>query len=53
MARDLLADKVVTLVREIEITAEAVGRKGGMLATPTPPPPHQYGQKIWGGGQNC
>ena len=31
-------------------TAEAEVREGAMVQTPTTPPPHQYGQKTWGGG---
>ena len=33
-----MADEVVTLVGEIEITVEAEVREGGMVTTPTPPP---------------
>ena len=35
-AQYLVADEVVTLVEEMEITAEV--RKGEMVTTPTPPP---------------
>ena len=46
--RDLVADEVVTLVGEMEITAEEEVREGGMVTTPTPS--HQDGQKVRGGG---
>ena len=36
-ARELVADKVVTLVVDMEITAEAEVSKGEMVTTPTPP----------------
>ena len=49
-AQDSVADEVVTLVEETRITMEAAVRDGAMIQ---PPPPHQDGQKIWGGGQNC
>ena len=45
-----MADKVVTLVEETVITAEAEMRKKAMVTTPTSL--HQDGQKIRGGGQN-
>ena len=48
-AQDLVADVVET---ETEITAEAAVREGSMVQTPTSPPPHQEGQKTWGGGKN-
>ena len=35
---------------ETEITAKAAVGEGAMVQTP--PPPHQDGQKTWGGGQN-
>ena len=38
MVRDLVADEVVTLVEETEITAEAEVLEGEMVITPTPPP---------------
>ena len=44
-ARDLMADKVVNLVGEIEIKAEAEVCEGVMVKTSTPPP-QQYGQKM-------
>ena len=37
-AQYLVADDVVTLVGEMEITAEAEVREGGMVTTPTPLP---------------
>ena len=37
--RDLVAEKVVTLVGEMEIMAEVEVREGEMVTTPTPPPP--------------
>ena len=37
-AQYLVADKVVTLVEETGITAEAEVREGAMVTTPTPPP---------------
>ena len=43
-ARDLVADEVVTLVEEMEITMEAEVHQGAMVTTQTPPPhqiPHQ------------
>ena len=36
-AWDLVAEKVVTLVGDMEIKAEAEERKGEMVTTPTPP----------------
>ena len=36
-ARDLVADEVITLVGEMEITAEADVSKGEMVTTPTNP----------------
>ena len=50
-AQDLVADKVVILVGEIKITAEAEESKGGMVKTLTPP--HQDRHRMWDGGQNC
>ena len=49
-AQDLVAEKVVTLVEETEITAEAEVRKGEMVTTATPPPRQA---EIRGGDQNC
>ena len=46
-----MVGEVVPLVEETVTTAEVVVRKGAMVKTP--PPSHQDGQKIWGGGQNC
>ena len=46
-----VADKVVTLMEETRITADAEVRERAMVKTTTPP--HQDGQKIWGSGQNC
>ena len=40
-AQDLVANEVVTLVEETGITAEAEVREGGMVTTPTPPPPRR------------
>ena len=37
-AQDSVADAVVTVVGEMEITAEAEVHKGGMVTTTTPPP---------------
>ena len=37
MAQDLVADKVVTLVEETVITAEAPVHERAMVQTPTPP----------------
>ena len=50
-ARDLVVEEVVTLVGDMEITAEVEVREGEMVTKP--PTPHQEGQKMWGGGQNC
>ena len=38
-AQNLVAEKVVPLMVEMEITAEAEVREGGMVTTPTPPSP--------------
>ena len=46
-----VADDVVTLVEETEITVEAEVHKGEMVTTPTPP--QQDRQKMRVGGQNC
>ena len=49
-AQDLVADELVTLVGEMEITAEAEVHEGEMVRTS---PPHQNEQKMRDGGQNC
>ena len=48
--QDLVADEVVILLEEMEITAEAELRGGNGSNTN---PPHQDGQKVRGGGQSC
>ena len=45
-AQDLVTDMVEV---DTGTSAEVEVRKGAMVQTPTPP--HQEGQKIWGGGQ--
>ena len=50
-ARDYVADEVVTLVGDMEITEEEEMREAEMVTTTTPP--HQDWQKMRGGGQNC
>ena len=50
-ARDLVANKVVTLVGNMEIKVEAEVRKGETVTKPTPY--HQDRHKIQGRGKNC
>ena len=50
MVPDLAADVVDVAAAETGRTAEAEVGVGEMVQPRTPP--HQYGQKNWGGGQN-
>ena len=49
-AQDLVADVADVAAEETDKTEEAAVGEGEMVQTPTPP--HQDGQKTWGGGQN-
>ena len=51
-AQDSVADKVVTLVGEMEITTEAEVCEGVMVTTTTPPT-HQDRQNMWCSDHNC
>ena len=47
-----MLEEAVTLVGDRKgLTAGEEVREGVMVTTPTPPP-SQYGQIMWGGGQN-
>ena len=45
-AQNLVAEKVVPLMVEMEITVKAEVREGGMVTTPTPPPSTNTGRKC-------
>ena len=50
--RYAVSEEAVTLVGDRKgLTAGEEVREGVMVTTPTPPP-SQYGQIMWGGGQN-
>ena len=56
-AQYLVADKLVTMVGEMEITTEAEVREGGMVKTPTPSPSGwtenaRHGQNYQEGGRS-
>ena len=52
-AQDAVAKEAVTLVGDrTVITEETEVCEGVMVKTPPSPPPHQDGQRMWGGSQN-
>ena len=54
VAKDTVAEEAVMLVgNRTGLISEAEVREGVMAISPTPSPPHQDGQRMQGGVQNC